>query len=194
MTQSPRPPRRPVRLSEGDPLAGLARWVADGMVDEAARARARQRWLLRQAEEEATVSGVLVDLAERRRPVIVTTLGGRRVRGPVRAVGVDFCVIREPRIGDVVLPAAAMAAIRLAPGDQAVTGSRVLSLEIMMAEALAELAADRPEVLVVVADDGIRGELCSAGRDVVAIGVAGTRREIVHVPIAAVDHLVVLAR
>ena len=63
----PQPTDRPVDLTSDDPLAALHRWVADGQVDEAARARSRRRWLEKAAIEEATLGGVLLDLAERRR-------------------------------------------------------------------------------------------------------------------------------
>ena len=43
-------------LGPEDPLAGLNQWLAEGSVDAAARARTRQRWLERQAAEEATVA------------------------------------------------------------------------------------------------------------------------------------------
>jgi len=85
----PQPPDRPVDLTSDYPLAALQRWVADGQVDEAARARSRRRWLEKVATEEATLGGVLLDLAERGRPVIVRTLAGQRVTGPIIAVGAD---------------------------------------------------------------------------------------------------------
>ncbi|NDH11437.1 MAG: hypothetical protein EBY44_06880, partial [Actinobacteria bacterium] len=85
MDSDPQPPDRPVDLTADDPLAALQRWVADGQVDEAARARSRRRWLENVATEEATLGGVLLDLAERGRPVIVRTLAGHRVTGPIIA-------------------------------------------------------------------------------------------------------------
>ena len=102
MTDAPRPPSRPVDLTSGDPLGALHHWIADGRIDEAARARARQHWLERQAAEDATMLGVLIDLAERGRPVTATTVAGRRVTCPVRAVGADVGetvaqVHRDPR-------------------------------------------------------------------------------------------------
>ena len=39
----PQPPDRPVDLTSDDPLAALQRRIADGQVDEAARARSRRR-------------------------------------------------------------------------------------------------------------------------------------------------------
>ena len=188
----PNPETASIDLTVGDPLAGLTRWVAEGRVDAAAAQRAKQRWLERQAGEEATVAGVLYDLAERGRPVSITTRAGRRVRGPVIAVGADFAILRGVSSGDVVVPFGALALVRPAPGDLAATGDRMGSMELVFAEALSELAAECPRVLASAGGDEIRGELRSVGFDVAAILLDGTRRETAHVAIAALDHLIVL--
>ena len=59
----------PAGDTAGDPAgvdrlwAALSGWSADARADEAAAARAREAWLRRQAEAEATLTGLLVDLA-----------------------------------------------------------------------------------------------------------------------------------
>lgn len=189
-----RPPDEPVRLSVDDPLAGLAGWVAEGRVDAAAAARARQRWLERSAAEEATLAGVLVELGERGHTVTVRTVGGNSVRGLVAAIGADFVVLREDRRGDVILPLSSVATVRGAPGDEPAVGDRALSLVIVLAEALVELAADRPEVVVSVGGHELCGKLRSAGQDVIAIAVDGAQRELIQVAVSAIDHLIVVAR
>jgi len=168
--------------------------VAEGSVDAAARARTRQRWLERQAAEDATVSGVLTDLAERGCPLVLTTATGHRSLGRVVAIGVDFVVVRETRLGDVMIPLSRLATVKAAPGEDAPTGDRPLGFEIMLADALVELAADRPVVLAAVGSEEIRGELRSAGFDVAAIALDGPRRELVHISMATLDHLVILGR
>ena len=181
-------------LTGDDPLAGLAGWIAEGRVDAAAAERARQRWLERQAAEESTLTGVLIDLAERARPVAVRTMAGHTARGLVVALGADFAVVREDRLGDVVIPLSAVVTVRPGPGDRPAVGDRPTTLEIMLAEALVELAADRPAVLVAVAGEEIRGELRSAGIDVIALALDTARRDVVNVAIGAIDHLVLLGR
>ncbi len=187
-------PHEPARLTDHDPLAGLSGWLADGRVDEAAADRARQRWLERQAAEEATIAGVLLDLAERGRPVTVRTVGGRTVRGRVSALGADFVFVREARLGDVAVPLARVATVRASSGEDPAVGDRPPALAVVFAEALSELAVDRPLVLVSVAGDDIRGELRSAGTDVIAVAIDTPRREVVHVSTNALDHLVLLSR
>ncbi|MEM7142791.1 MAG: hypothetical protein AAF548_17340 [Actinomycetota bacterium] len=188
-------PHEPVRLTPDDPLAGLATWLADGRVDAAAAERARQRWLERQAAEDATLVGVLLDLAERGRPVVARTSGGRNATGRVAALGADFVVVREERLGDVLVPTRALAMVRPSRGDRSPVGDRPAALAIVMEEALVELAADRPEVLVSAGGEEIRGDLRSAGRDVLAVELdTGERREIVSVATHAIDHLVIIRR
>ncbi|MDP8991956.1 MAG: hypothetical protein M3N31_02715, partial [Actinomycetota bacterium] len=69
-------------MSEVDALlAELARWGADVRAGDAARSRARERWLRRQASEDATFTGVALDLAEQGAGVAVRTTTGRTLHG-----------------------------------------------------------------------------------------------------------------
>jgi len=181
-------------LTADDPLAGLDGWLAAGRVDAAAAQRARQRWLERQAAEEATLSGVLMDLAERGRAVTVHDSLGHSTRGPVVALGADFVIVREPRLGDVVIPLEAVATVRAAPGESSVVGDRVVTLELVFAHALTELATQRPTVLISTAGEEFRGELRSVGVDVVSVAIESEHRDVIHVAMAAINHLVLLAR
>jgi hypothetical protein len=187
------PPSEHFRLTADDPLSGLTKWLADSRVDAAATARAQQRWLEHQATEESTITGVLVDLAERGRPVAVRSTAGRNIRGRVFAIGADFVAIREARIGDVLIPRHAIATVRSAPGDEPVVGDRPAALDVVLAEALVEIAASRPVVLIGTAGDEYRGELHSAGQDLVSLTLDGERRETIHVATSSIDHLIVLA-
>jgi len=181
---------RPDLLGRGGPdlLARLGEWVASAAVDEAAAARARERWLRRIAAEEATFAGVLLDLAERSAPVVVTGRGGRRHRGLLRAVGADFCGLRTPEGADVLLTYGGIASVRPEAGAEAVSGDRPVTIDVGIAEALAALTPDRPRVLVVtIADtDGMAGELRAVGADVLTLRFDGAGRSIVYVPIASV--------
>ena len=47
--------------------ARIDRWAADARVDDAARLRARERWLERQAQAEGSLAGVLPSVARRSR-------------------------------------------------------------------------------------------------------------------------------
>lgn len=180
-------------LTPDDPLAGLAAWVAEGRVDAAAAERARHRWLQRQAGEDATLAGVLMDLAERGRPVAVRSAGGLTARGRIVALGADFVIVREDRVGDVVVPFAAVATVRPTPGEPAPVGARPLALALTLAEALVELAAERPDVAVAAGDE-LRGELRRAGRDTLTVALDDSHRTVVTVHLPAVDRLVIVRR
>ncbi|MEM9202600.1 MAG: hypothetical protein AAGC53_13120 [Actinomycetota bacterium] len=194
MESNPRPPREPVRISTNDPLSSLYSWIAEGQVDEAARARARQRWLERQAAEEASLVGVLLDLAERNRPVNVTTTGGHRVSGPIVAVGADFGVLRDQRLGDAIVPTVSIALVRPTPGDDLPVGDRAVNMVLAFGDALMELAPDRPECIVAVGSEQLRGDVRSVSPDVVVLALDGDRRDLVHISVGAIDHVTVLRR
>src|SRR5204863_961971 len=76
-------------------IGDLGRWAADSRASDAARARTRERWLRRQAAEEATLPGVALDLAERGDAVVLKTTSGRAHRGRLVAVARDVWVLRS---------------------------------------------------------------------------------------------------
>lgn len=177
-------------LLGADLLARLDRWVAELRADDAAARRARERWLLTQAEESSTFAGVLVDLAEHGTPVVVDGPGGRRHRGTIAAVARDFCALRTAAGREVLLAYAGIAAVRARSGTAA-TGDRALALTATLDEALATLAEERPRVLVVThaGGEGIAGELRTVGRDVVTVRVDGRPPAPVFVAIAAIAEI-----
>lgn len=186
------PDGQPESLSAMDPLAGLAKWIAEGAVDEAAVDRARQNWLHQQANESATMAGTLSDHAEAGRRVMASTLAGRRTNGTVTAIGIDFVAIREAGLGEVMIPLEQLAIIRAAPGESTAIGDRSPRFEVVMAHALAEISVDRPSVLVAAGNEAVRGTLQSVGTDVLAVLVNGPHRSISHVALGAIDHIVIL--
>lgn len=176
------------RSRDGLDLAGrLAAWAASARSDEAAGARARESFLRRVAAEEATVAGVLVDLAERGEPVLVVTTTGRRHRARVRAAGDDFVVLRTDGGLDVLVAVAGIGSVRSDAGAPPSRGDRSVAVAIGLAEALALLAEERPRVLVVpTGGDGLAGELRAVGRDVVTVALdAG----LAYAPIATITEV-----
>ncbi len=171
-------------------VADLTRYLAEQRADAAAASRAREHWLRQAAAEEATIAGVLLDLAERAAVVVVQGGAGRSHRGRIRAVGDDFVALRTPT-GDLLLRDDAIVAVR-ADGP-APTGDRAPALAIGFAEAVAATAGDRPRVLVVARDGtGLAGQLRHVGRDVMTLRLdtAGT----VYVPLASVAELTIVER
>lgn len=177
----------------GDGLAArIDRWAADARVDEAARLRARERWLRHQAEEEGSLAGVLADVAERGAPVAVHVRGGRRHRGEVRAVGADFVALRLAD-ADVIVALAAVTSVRTLPGEAATIGDRSIATSLRLVDVLAGLAAERAAVFLVMAggDDALAGDLRSVGQDFVGVRVAGAPAATAYVPVGAIVEVVV---
>lgn len=172
-----------------DVVAGLTRWLATERADAAAAARARERWLRQAAEEEATVAGTLLDLAERADVVVLQGPAGRTHRGRVRAVGEDFVALRTAT-ADVLVRVDVVLAIR-GEGRPPSGADRSPALPLGLAEAVAALAGDRPRVRLAAVDGrSLAGELRTVGRDVATLRADdGTT---VFVPLAAVAELAVV--
>ena len=177
----------------GEGLAArIDQWAADARVDEAARRRARERWLRRQAEEEGSLAGVLADVAERGAPVAVHVRGGRRHRGEVRALGADFVAVRSAD-ADVIIALAAVTSVRTRPGEVSTIGDRSIATSLRLIDVLAGLAAEGAGVLLVMAggDDAVAGALRAVGQDVLRVRVAGAPPVTAYIPVDAIVEVVV---
>lgn len=172
-------------------LDTLAMWTAEARVDEAIRSRSRERWLRQQAEESSTFTGVLADLADRGRAVMVQSAGGRRHRGVVTAVGVDFVALRTDQGKDVLLATEGISSVRPQARETRALSGRTLELSYRLVEAIAALAEERPRVLLVTSEvDGtMAGELWTVGQDVITLRVDGETRSNVYVRLGAVMEL-----
>jgi len=100
----------------------IERWVAEVRVRDAVGARQRERWLRRQAEDEAAFAGLLLGLAERREAVVTTTVGGRHHIGRVEAVGADFTALTTVGARVTLVSLAAVAAVKVAKTAEARRG------------------------------------------------------------------------
>jgi small nuclear ribonucleoprotein (snRNP)-like protein len=155
-------------------IDGLEAWVASIRVEDAARTRSRRHWLERQAEEEASIAGVLVDLAERGHPVVLALRHGRRLRGRVQLVGSDVVALRTPSGQEVLVRSSTVSWITAEPGSPPVRGARALRTRATFAEALRELAAVRPRVTVVTTGgDTLVGVLRGVGTDLAVLRLDG---------------------
>lgn len=172
--------------------ARLDRWVADARIGEAALQRSRERWLLEMAEQEATLAGVLVDLAERRVPVTVQLRGGGTHHGVIRVVGADFVDLELRSHADVLLALSAIGIVRPAPGVDPTVGDRMIGTDLRLADVLTELAADRAHVALTIAGStghAVVGVLRSVGHDVAALRPDSEARSTVYVALSAVTQV-----
>jgi hypothetical protein len=140
------------------------------------------------AEEEATIAGVLVDLAERCAGVALSTTAGRRHRGSIGALGADFVALRPASGAEVLVAMGAISVVRTLPAEDPAAGDRAVSTELTLADVLAELAADRERVLLVTraGSDSVTGEIRSVGRDVVVLRADTDLPATAYVPLDAI--------
>jgi hypothetical protein len=151
-----------------DPYAALA---DESRAADAAQRRAQTRWLHQQLAEEATLASTLVDLAESGSLVSVRSRSGRQYRGAVQSVGGDFAVV-----GDAWIRLDAIVAVRSDPTRRAgaAAGERASTRPTRLVDALADIAPDRPTIVVVpVGGEPLRGELRAVGLDVVTLTLDG---------------------
>ena len=168
--------------------ARLDVWLADARIEGSADSRARERWLHQAAEADATVAGVLLDLAERRAAVSVHTSGARVHHGHIDVIGADFAALRTTGGAEVLVALTAITSVCTAPLVEPAVGERVVTTELRLIDVLAQLAAERERVLVVSPDgrDAIAGELRSVGHDVIRLRTEADPPATAYVPAASV--------
>lgn len=175
---------------QADDLARVDDWAGQLRSDAAAQLRRREHWLRRQAAEDATVAGVLVDHAEQDSTLAITTRSGNRHVGRLRGAGAALVII------EVV---GARVAIELEDIDtfQALPNSKRRTLDPMghrsraeattMTEVLSQVVDDRPEVtLVTRSGEHVAGELVAVGRDVLMVRPPD-RGALIYLPVASVS-------
>lgn len=170
-------------------------------MDEAALRRARERWLQEVAEQEATLAGVLADLAERGGPLTLHGRGGRRHHGTLRMLGLDFVVVGLPSGTDVLLAIDSVTSVRTAPAVELAVGDehgpirrdaeRDLAIGLRVHDVLVELAADRERVVLVTTDgETLTGQLRSVGQDVAVLRTDAEPRATAYVALTALAEVV----
>jgi hypothetical protein len=159
----------------------LERWVADARVEEAVRQRTRERWLAQQATEEATLKGVLVDLAERGADVALQLRSGGAVRGRVRVLGIDFVALEvEGGVGgavhEVLIALREVSCVRTQPGEPLSSGENTARRRLLLVEAITGLTAERQRVVLALSGghEVVAGTLLRVGHDVVVVRVDGS--------------------
>jgi hypothetical protein len=177
----------------------FTRVVGEVRQADARRSRVRERNLRAAATAEATLLGVLLDLAEQNAPVLARTTSGRTVQGRVCVVARDAIVVESS--GGVLthVQLSHVASVR-PPAARAIgwgepAGDRSAPRDTSFANLLADLAAERPRVAVTVAGEGtvMRGELRAAGADILTVLLEGDPPGVAYVATRQVSELTVLA-
>lgn len=158
-------------MAEADPR--IDTWAEQLRVDAAAQLRRRERWLARQAADDVSLAGMLVDHAEHGTTVAVGTLAGSRHVGRVLGAGRDLLVLTGPN-GRVLVDVAAITSVQAVSADRTArpdpVGHRSGADHTTLADVLALAVAERPDVTLVTRSGQYScGELVSVGRDVVLL-------------------------
>jgi hypothetical protein len=171
----------------------LARFAADARMAEAVRGRSRERWLRQQATESTTLAGACWSLAEAGHPLALTTVAGRVHHGTVGSLGTDFISLRVVRDREVLVPLDMVAT--MAPSRRRCPTGRAARRGMTFAEALAHLAADRPNVTIwtLGLSRPMTGELVGVGADVALVGPAEDPSTLVYARLGSVCELSVIA-
>ena len=176
--------------------AELERWAAEAVARDAADARARERWLRQQAGEEADFAGVLADLAERQALVLLTTGAGRRHRGRLAGLGLDFVALEATSGRTVLVTLEALAAVGLGGSAPSLPGPAarprpVAPDRLRLAEVLASAAGQRPSLQLrfLSGDLEVVGRLESVGTDVVTVRVGSAPPSTLYVRLGALSEV-----
>lgn len=181
----------------------LERWVSDARARLAADSRVRERWLRAQADDEASLTGALLALAEWGDAVVVTTVAGRRHRGVLTGVGIDFVALAAGGQTLTLVALHALGQVRAgAPGRGARSNAgparsiaatpEGTDLGARMLDVLAQAAGQRPRLAVSAGAEPVVGELRAVGADVLVMqpdGAAG----LAYVRVASVSEVSFLA-
>lgn len=193
---------------EPDPaeLDGLERWAAEARAREAADARARERWLRTQAEEDARLRQVLQGLAERGTTVTAATAAGRHLTGRLLRVGDDFVLLEGPGGRKNVIALAALAWCRtvraggrrpepaVGPDPDPEPGGHTAAdtagdAAAALVDVLAQAAERRPQLLVHAAGAAVSGELRAVGVDLLVLMTADDPPALVYVRLPSVSDI-----
>lgn len=167
----------------------LQRLLDDEHHADAVAHRRREQALRAQAAESGTLAGILVDLAERRVTASLGLVGGRVVRGAIAGLGADVVVVRGLAAETMLVALAAVASVRTEPGTARTIGDRAVRSTLTLADLTAELAADRPHVVLHAGAGSVAGELRAVGVDVAT--VVQNDRTVAYVSLHAVTEVVV---
>jgi hypothetical protein len=174
--------------------AELRRWLDGLRAVAAARERSRTSWLARQAQQTSTLAGVLSDLREAGRPVMIETAAGTSHRGVVRLAGDDVVVVRTDQGVDVVVPLASLIGLR--PSSvRTPTGAGQLRRHpgVGLSDVLGALAETRAAVVARCrgSRQAVRGELEVAGPEVLVVQLEG-RGGVVYLPVSSLAEVSVV--
>ncbi|MGY6500309.1 MAG: hypothetical protein ACXIVQ_05340 [Acidimicrobiales bacterium] len=181
-------------MASADP--GLEAWADTLRVDAAAQLRRRERWLARQAADDASLAGVLVDHAENGTTVAVGTVAGSRHVGRAVGAGRELLVLAGPHCR-VLIEVGAITTVQAVTGERAPVpdpmGHRSGACDTTLCDVLALAVAGRPDVTLVARSGQLTsGELVAVGRDVVMVR-PDDGGALIYAPVSSLSEVVLAA-
>jgi hypothetical protein len=146
----------------------LRQFLESAMADDAARSRAGVGALRERRSEDATLVGVLANLADLDDDVLVTTSTGHVRRGRVGLVGPGGAVLHTATNTICALRTGAIASVPSAGGAR-IDGDGRTSTSLSWPLLVATIAEVGDDVSVVVAGTSTRGRLRSLSRSVAVL-------------------------
>lgn len=177
------------RVSDQPSDADLTGLLDEARRSQAASSRTTERWLRQQAFEEARLTGVLRNAAERHDIVTVRTSSGRSHTGQVRLIGGDFCLVETAGGERVYIRTDAITVVQ--PDRRSAAGpasdDRGGTVDTTLVEELADQAGEEPDAVFVCAGspDALTGRLIAVGMDLATLEVDQQRR-VAYVALASV--------
>ena len=171
-------------------IGAFSRWSGDEQLRHRVAERSRERWLRQQALDATTLSGVLVDLAERGATVGLQT-ANHLLRGRLVGTGPDLAVVEDGQHCTTMVNLAALVSVDV-PGTLSTNGSPLLGhrsplLPLSFADALATLAAEILPVRLHLAGEDLLGDLVAAGEDVLVLRLSSSSRRHRYVNLSRVE-------
>jgi hypothetical protein len=170
-------------------ISAFNRWSGDDQLRRRAAERSRERWLRQQALDGITLSGILVDLAERGAKVALQTTN-RLLRGRLIGTGQDLAVLEDQRCATIVNLAALVSVDTLGTPSSHGTpllGHRTPVLPLRFTDALVTLAAEILPVRLHLPGEDVLGDLMAAGEDVVVLRLSSSSRRYRYVNLTRVE-------
>jgi len=179
----------------------LTRLISSVRADDARGSRLRERTLRSAASAEATMGGVLLDLAEGGEQLVIRMTSGRQVRGSIELVALDAVALRTDPGRLSLLRLDAIAWVRRVPGSADAegptepAGARPGARTTTFVALAAGLAAERCHVSLAVAGEDrlLTGELRAVGVDVLTVRLDGASPVTAYFLAPQVSELTVLA-
>jgi hypothetical protein len=169
----------------------LRQFLESALADDAARSRAGVGALRERRAEDATLVGLLANLADHGDEVLIGTTTGHTRRGRLTTVGPGGAVVRTTTGACTAIRTASIAFVRSATGVR-IDGDGRPSTTMSWPLLVATVVEAGDDVLITIAGTAVQGRLRSLSRAIAAIDTAD--RGVIYAVLEAADEVSVIGR